>query len=814
MTTDKSVLVDWPSTPLSARTRATVSVRVQGVDQEWSSWKSVDVETGLLSASDWTAVPITNHKVPSDIPKRPYRVRKVFRASKQSRVRLYITALGVYEAYLNGKRIGEDVLAPGWTSYKSRLAYQTYNITDLLVEGDNIFGAWIAEGWYAGTLGFGGGKRNIYGDQIGLIAQLEIDGKPSITSDDTWEWSDGALISSGLYDGETYDTSLPDSDFTEGDWKAVQTMSTLSMKLFSSQSPPVREISKIRPTEIIITPSGKTVLDFGQNFAGVIRILSDAPTSGELIIRHAEVMENGELGTRPLRLAKAVDRIMLSSRSARGYMPRFTTHGFRYAQIEGWHGIRLDDIEGVVLQSSMRNTGDFSSSHDLINRLYKNAWWSAVGNTISLPTDCPQRDERLGWTGDICVFSPTLSYMFDTAGFLGEWLRDLSHEQDRFDGVVPIFVPATSAEFVLPQAIWGDTAVLTPYDLFQGTGDIAILAIQYQSARSWLERGVRRDEPTGLWNRTEDQLADWLAPKASPHMPSDGPTDNILVADAWLIHSTQTMAKIAHVLGKIVEAEKWESEARRLTIAFYQEYVTPTGRLASDTQTALCLLLRYDIFPPLDYGSVDYREIFAARLVELVTRANWDIDTGFAGTPIVLQTLAATGHIDHAYRMLQAKNCPSWLACVLLGATTIWERWDSMLPDGTINPGEMTSFNHYALGSVASFMHEQIGGLSPLEPGWKRVLVKPQPGGTMTSASTSHESPYGLTSVKWHISEGKMNVDIVIPPNVTAKIVLPGLEESVGSGSHTFIVDFEQPAFPPKEFVYRFSPPRPNQWVA
>jgi alpha-L-rhamnosidase len=809
---DESVLVKWPGRPLESRSSAIVSVRVRGHDRVWSSWANIQLETGLLARTDWMASTITSRATTVDHGQRPYRMRATFTLQKWDRARLYITAFGCYEASINGKRVGNQILAPGWTSYNDRLPYQTYDVTDLLQCGDNILGAWVAEGWYAGVLGFGGGRRNNFGNRPALVAQLEIDGQTTICTGSDWNWSEGALVESSLYHGETYDASLPDVDFETGVWEAVDVLPLLSPDLFASQSPPVQEVATIKPVEIITTPSGKVVFDFGQNCAGVIRILSEPPVgSEELVFRHAEVLENGELGTRPLRHARATDRVTLSNSSIKGYMPKFTFHGFRYAEITGWLGICLGDLEAVVLQSSMKRIGNFSCSHDSINKLYNNSLWSAIGNTISVPTDCPQRDERLGWTGDLCVFSPTMSYMFDTAGFVGEWLKDLALDQKRCKGVVPLFVPVTQPEFAVPQAIWGDTATITPYDLFQATGDLATLARQYDSGELWLQQGVRRDSQTGLWNRSEDHLADWLSPKASPHVPNLGPTDNLLVADAWLIHSTRTLAEAARILGKADESNRLNNNADDMVAAFYKEYVTSTGRIISDSQTAYCLLLRYKIYPRAT--SVDYQKQFASRLVELVRRANWQIDTGFAGTPIILQSLVDTGNVDHAYRMLQAKTSPSWLSCVLLGATTIWERWDSMLPDGSINPGEMTSFNHYALGSVAHFMHEHIGGLSPLEPGWKRILVKPRPGGTVSSAVTSHFSPYGQVSCEWAIVNSILEATIIIPPNTTAVVVLPGLCETVGSGEHHFRVAFEQPTFPPEGFNFRFTAPLPNEWI-
>lgn len=796
-----------------------MTVRVQGSDSEWTSQASVYLEAGLLHRSDWQAVPVSTPPSRVDVAKQPFRVRHTFTVSSTTKARLYITALGLYEAYLNGKRIGEDSLTPGWTSYYARLNYQTYDVTELLQPGENVFGAWVGEGWYAGILGYQGGTRNIYGDRIGLLAQLEVDGRVVARSGEGWEWSYGAIKTSEIYNGEVYDSTLPDVDLSAGEWEAVEVLDFPSATLNSTQSPPVRIVDTVKPREIITTASGKMVVDFGQNFGGVIRILSEPPNAGQLVIQHAEVMEHGELGTRPLRYAKATEVITLGGGSLKGYMPKFTFHGFRYAEITGWPGLQLGDLEGVVVQSSMQRAGHFSCSHELITRLHENCVWSTMANTISVPTDCPQRDERLGWTGDICVYAPTMSYLFDTSGFLAEWLRDLEHDQRRLDGIVPIFCPDTGTDHSFPEAIWGDASVLTPFDTYCANADRQVLARQYDSVKLWLSKGVQRNPATGLWSKEQDQLGDWLAPKAPPETPNMGPTDSILVADAWLIHTTKTAGKIARAIGKDRDAEVFEAQAEHLTSAFYLEYVTASGRILSDTQTALCLLLKYDIFPTAKNGSTEspaahYRKIFSQRLVELVRKANWQVDTGFAGTPIILQTLADTGHIDHAYRMLQSKNCPSWLACVLLGATTIWERWDSMLSDGSINPGEMTSFNHYALGSVASFMHEYIGGLRSLEPGWKRFSVKPQPGGTVTCAKTSHLTPYGIASVEWEVKDGKMTVDVVVPPNTSAEVELPGLRESVGSGKRHFEMAFQQPAFPPKVYEPHFAPVRPNEWVA
>ncbi|WVW82599.1 hypothetical protein I302_104610 [Kwoniella bestiolae CBS 10118] len=818
-TSESSVLVPWPAPPLKSRQRVQLGVRARSSNGLWTNRLETEVEAGLLQESDWSNSFVSSSLIqPADKAKRPYRLRQSFiiQASKIHTARLYITALGVYESYMNGVRIGEDVLSPGWTSYSARLPYQTYDVSSLVREGSNVLGAWVGEGWYSGVLGYQGGSRNIFGDRPGLLAQLEINGEPV---QGKWEWSFGAITSSGLYEGEKYDTNLPDcSDLSQGEWQEADILPRPSCRLFSSQSPPIRVVRAVKPVELITTPSGKIILDFGQNLAGVVRLLCNPPSNSDsqLIIRHAEVLEHGELGTRPLRFASATDTIILSDRNITGHFPRFTFHGFRYAEITGWPTISINDVEALVFQSSMDPSGTFTCSHSLINRLHENAIWSTMANTIAIPSDCPQRDERLGWTGDVCVYSPTMSYLFNSSGFLSEWLQDLWHDQQKLDGVVPIFIPDTGTDVSTPEAIWGDASVLVPNDVYVSSGDLNVLERQFESVKMWLDKGVTRNPSTGLWSGDRDQLGDWLAPRAPPETPNMGPTDNILVADAWLIHSTRTAGKIAHSIGRLADAATYQKQAEELIEEFYAEYVTRSGRLVSETQTALCLLLHFEIFPTQRKDILDYRSLFSERLAHLVAKANWLIDTGFAGTPIVLPTLADNGHLSHAYRMLQATECPSWLSPVLLGATTIWERWDSMLADGSINPGEMTSFNHYALGSVASFMHEYVGGLSPLSPGWKNISIHPRPGGTITSAKTSHQSPYGKIGVEWEIREGVFHMSVEVPPNCTAEVIVPGSgqRETIGSGLRQYSSQYTLPSFPPPPYIPHFAPVRPNEWAA
>ena len=833
----QSVLVPWPSaSALKPREGVKVEIKSNGKEGSSTDWSTVSLERGLGDEKlDWKLVSGEPASHGEDKPQRPFRLRKTFTTDSTNKGRLYITAQGVYEVYVNGQKVSTDLLAPGWTDYRYHLNLQTYDVSPYLTSGENVISAWIGDGWFCGRLGFHGGRRSLYGDRMGLLAHLEVDGKKVVSTDETWEWSYGSILSSEIYDGEVFDSSLEESEWQttryqpEKSWNKVEVLPDPQGEIVITQAPSVTEIKTLQPKEIITTPSGKTIIDFGQNFAGVIRFKSSPPgTSGQLVLRHAEVLEKGELGVRPLRDCKATDIIHLSKTSLKGYQPKFTFHGFRYAEITGWDGLSLSDIEGVVIQSAMERTGSFECSHPLINQLHSNATWSIIGNTISIPTDCPQRDERLGWTGDIQVITPTLNFLFDASGFLNGWMKDTYVDQKENDGIVPVVIPNMFAgpkfnkqdvEMInQSHAIWGDVAVITPEALFQSFDDKEALRTQLDGAKLWLDKGVRRDQTTRLWARDQFQLADWLAPKAPPTAPGLGPTDNFLVADAYLIHTTRTCARVCTILGESADADRYNKEADHLTKLFYHEYVSPSGRVISDTQTALALILHFDIFPTSpEFNGAELKKAMSRRLGELVNRDVWQVSTGFAGTPIILQTLADTDNLHHAYRMLQAKDCPSWLSPVLLGATTIWERWDSMLADGTINPGEMTSFNHYALGSVAYFLHAYVGGIRPLEPGWKKVLIKPQPGGTITHAKVGYNSAYGLVECQWEIKGDKLYVKVNVPPNTTARVELPGpngYQEEIGSGKKEFEVKWEKDErFPPKPVQPGFCAPVPNNWV-
>ncbi|MEY2424596.1 MAG: alpha-L-rhamnosidase, partial [Actinomycetota bacterium] len=494
-----------------------------------------------------------------------------------------------------------------------------------------------------------------------------------------------------------------------------------------------------------------------------------------ITVRHAEVLEHEELGVRPLRTAKATDHFILSGGDD-VFEPTMTFHGFRYVEVDGYPGeLTHEALEAVVVHSDINRIGRFECSDEMLNQLHSNVVWGLRGNFLDVPTDCPQRDERLGWTGDLAVFAPTAAFLYDVQSFLDDWLLDLAAEQEAQDGRVPFVVPDIlkfedqRASFLADAttAIWGDASVWVPWALWEAYGDRAILDRHYAAMASHVRRVESLVSESGLWDQGF-QFGDWLDPDAPPDQPWAAKADRRVVATACLYRSAGMVAAAARALGRAEEAAEFEALAARTRRAFIEHFVGDDGTIASDAATVYALAI---VFGLLDD---DTRQHAGDRLAQLVADNGYRIATGFAGTPFVADALTLTGHLDGAYRLLLERSCPSWLYTVSMGATTIWERWDSMLPDGTINSGEMTSFNHYALGAIADWMHRAIGGLTPLEPGYRRVLVAPRPGGGLTWAKTSLETRQGLIKVEWRVLDGELIVNVSLPEGVTGVLDLDG----------------------------------------
>ncbi|WP_246121576.1 alpha-L-rhamnosidase [Pseudonocardia cypriaca] len=793
----EQILVPWPEEPLASRERATVRVRVQGTDRSWSMWSpETEIETGLLEPSGWVARPVGG-AWPEDLDsddRRPALVRRAFDVTGGIvSARVYASAHGLYELEINGTRVGDDVLSPGWTVYPKRLRYYTYDVTGLLRAGENVIGGWLGDGWYRGRLGWRGGFRNLFGSDLSLIAQLEIryaDGRTqTVATDADWLAATGPIVRTGNYDGEDYDArderpgwSSPGLD--PAGWTPVAVRDRDPATLVAPTGPPVRCTEEIAPVAVLTTPSGKRVLDFGQNLVGRLRIRVHGERGAKVVIRTAEVLQDGELYQRPLRDARSTDTYVLAGRpGGEEWEPRFTFHGFRYAEVEG-----PADLDAIarVLHSDLERTGWFTCSDPLLERLHENVVWSMRGNFVDIPTDCPQRDERVGWTGDLQVFAPTAAFLFDVTGMLSSWLQDVAAEQLP-DGTVPWYVPVIPAHEVWtpirPGAAWGDVATLTPWVLYERTGDSGLLEAQYGSARAWVDLVDRLAGEDHLWD-SGFQLGDWLDPSAPPDDPAAGQTDKYLVATAYFAASSRAVARMATVLGREEDAAHYEKLADAVGEAFCAAYVLPDGRMVSDSQTAYSLAIGFDLLP-----SEDARAAAGARLAELVAAAGNRIATGFVGTPLVTDALSSTGELATAYDLLLGRECPSWLYPVTQGATTIWERWDSLLPDGRVNPGSMTSFNHYALGAVADWLHRVVAGLAPLAPGYCEVRFAPRPGGGLTRAAARHRSPYGMVGISWELVDGTLTVDTELPTGTTGVLDLDGEPpHALGPGKHRHTV--------------------------
>jgi alpha-L-rhamnosidase len=791
---DESHLVAWGGPPLASRRRCRWRVRVIGNDERdaWSDW--AEFESGVLDG-DWVATFVVPDAIEPADPAQPVAyLRREFDAPHEvAGARLHVTALGVYEVELNGERVGDLVLTPGWTSYRHRVRVETFDVTDAVRAGRNALGVMLADGWYGERYGFAGDTRRIYGDELAAFVQLElVDARGEVTyvvSDESWRSSTGPVVSSGIYAGEAYDArrELPGwstPGFDDADWTSVHTYEGEHGALIGRIGPPVRRIEEVAPVAITTSPSGRAIVDFGQNLVGRLRIAVQGERGTTIRMRHAEILIDGELCTEVLRAAAATDRYTLRGSGVEVWEPRFTFHGFRYAEIDGWPGeLRADDVRAVVCHSDMERTGWFECSDARVNRLHENVVWGMRGNFLDIPTDCPQRDERLGWTGDINVFAPTACFLHDCDGFLASWLAEVAVEQAP-DGQLPFVVPDTMG-FPVAIAVWGDAAVVVPWTLYERYGDRGVLDSQYASMRAWVDCVTRLAGADRRWD-SGLQLGDWVDPASPPDDPAGARTDPHLVAQAAFCHSLDLVARAATVLGRADDARHYERIAADARDAFRREYVTPNGRLASDAQTAYALAIAWNLLPD---GAP--RQHAGDRLAHLVAKEGMRIGTGFAGTPVLCDALCAAGHADVAYALLGQTACPSWLYPVLLGATTVWERWDGLRPDGSLNPGEMNSFNHYALGAVGDWLHRTVAGLAPSAPGYRTFDVRIAPGGSLNAASATHMTPYGLASSSWRVDDTTLHVDVLVPPNTTATVHLPGCDPvAVGSGTHAWTTPY------------------------
>jgi alpha-L-rhamnosidase len=794
-----SVLQEYAGRPLRSSARYVWRVRVWDARGRASAWSAPGWwEMGLLEPADWSAPWIRpawddpeKQPAPAPMLRGRFRVRGPVR-----RARAYVTSLGLYELHVNGKRVGNQVLTPGWTSYNHRLQYQTYDVTRLIRPGDNAAGAILGDGWYRGTLAWDG-HRNIYGRRLALRLQILVeyaDGRVERAGTNAdWKAATGPILASDIYGGETYDARLErdgwsTAQYDDSDWKPVRLAVTAPPGpapganpaavegvdgspgvLVAPVGPPVRPIEEIRAVGIVRTPAGDTVFDMGQNLVGWVRLRVRGPRGTTVTLRHAEVLDkDGNFYVANLRGAAQTDRYVLKGGGDESFEPHFTFHGFRYVAVSGYPGEPGPDaVTGVVVHSDLVPTGRFETSNPALNQLQHNIVWGQRGNFVDVPTDCPQRDERLGWTGDAQVFSRTASFNMDVAGFFTRWLRDLRADQHE-DGSVPFVIPDVLGAGSAGAAGWADSAVIVPWTMYLVYGDARVLEEQFESMAAWVEYARRSAGPALIW-RDGAVFGDWLAFASTDSSYPGATTGKDLLATAYLARSADLVARAARIIGREADARRYAALFEEVRAAFTREFVSPAGRVGENTQTAYAIALAFDLVQG------EAAKEAARRLADDVRR-HGHLTTGFLGTPHLTHVLSRFGYRDVAFGLLMGDKYPSWLYPVTRGATTMWERWDGIRPDGSFQDAGMNSFNHYAFGAIGDWMYQVLGGidLDPAAPGYKRARIAPRPGGGVTSARAEIVTLYGPLSASWSIDEGGFHLDVVVPPNTSAEVTLAG----------------------------------------
>lgn len=746
-------------------------------------------EMGLLERTDWQGqwigAPFSGG--PRTTSPAPY-LRKEFRITKQVvSARLYATALGLYECYLNGMRVGDALLTPGWTDYNKHIQYQVYDLTDLIRSGTNAYGAILGDGWGVGHIAWVGRQR--YTDRPQLLAQIILtysDGsKEIIATDNSWKVTQGPILESDMLMGESYDARRELTDwcnpgYADSSWWIAEVFEDNGAALVATNGPAVKRQETLQPVNIREIPdfvNRRWIFDLGQNMVGWVRLRVCGEKGTTVSIRYAEVLNtDGTLYTANLRTARNTDYYTLKGGGEEVWEPHFLFHGFRYVELLGFPGTPTEEtVTGIVIHSDIPPTGTFECSDPLINQLQHNIVWGQKGNFVDVPTDCPQRDERLGWTGDAQVFIRTAAFNMNVAVFFTKWTRDLEDAQFP-DGAYPAVAPNPSAWSIGDGGpAWADAGVICPWTIYQCYGDTHLLEARYASMQRFIEF-LSQTSQDGLRCYAEytgwHGFGDWLALDGSDGR--EGGTSKELIGTAFFAYSSHLLAKIAHILGKDEDAEQYDNLSRQAREAFVKRFVLPDGTLMGGTQTSYVLALHFDLLPP------DLRSIAVAELVRNIRQRDNHLSTGFVGTPYLNQVLSDMGHLDTAYALLKQTTWPSWLYSVTQGATTIWERWDGWTHDKGFQDQTMNSFNHYAYGAVGAWIYAVIGGidLDPEQPGYKHIIMRPKPGGGLTHAKAGLHSMYGFIRSEWTLQNQAFDWQITVPANTTATVYVPAKDRS------------------------------------
>ncbi|MEH7097212.1 alpha-L-rhamnosidase [Neobacillus vireti] len=838
----RSVNIPYEGSNLQSKAIYTWQVRVwcsNGEESEWSNegqW-----EMGLLHESEWIAQWIepkqedvteepeltledmfinkkkANQPSTEERLHPPKLVRKSFHMDqkKVEKARLYITAHGLYHAKINGQRITNAEFTPDYTSYSNYLQYQTYDVLPYLLEGENVLGIILADGWYAGRISVPGGSAQ-FGNRLGLLSQLEItytdQTKQIIITDDSFLSSNSHYVYSDLFIGEKQDRTLektgwdqPGYDGINHEWVAVTVVDYNLANLRAQYGESVKPLEELSPVSIWKDQTQAYMIDFGQVIAGRIRIQVHGPSGQELKFEHCEVLnENGECFNNIVgRNKEQTDYYVTSGEPEEVFEPTFTYHGFRYVRLSGYQSeLQLEDIEAIVLYSDMKSTGQFKTSDPEINQLWKNIQWSQKGNMLSIPTDCPQR-EKAGWTGDIQVFAPTAAFNMDVQAFLTRWLWNLQLEQTE-EGEIFNYCPApkdiwNDKKFTgtISSAGWGDAILIVPWVLYQRYGDERILDQCFPEMEKWLgyvqksaaqnKENVENDYERYLWD-TKFHFGDWMIPSFMLGKEPQGPIASALatkdpIATAFYAYSSGLLADIAKILGKHEQANYYHDLHNKVKNAFGMAYVNELGALTTDYQGVYTIALAFNLL------SGEQKKNSVERLVELIKRNEYKIDTGFLSVPYIMDVLCDNGYEEIAYKLLFQTACPSWLYEVKNGATTIWESWEAIKPDGTVGA---FSFNHYAFGCIGDWLVRHIGGLTPLEPGYSKFKVEPHYYDRLKYAETQFESIYGDIKVKWEIQEEKkMILQVCVPANTIAVISLTNVDPGCIQELNDYVTEME-----------------------
>lgn len=784
----QSIWVVYGGPPTASRERIWWRVKVWSGAKE-SNWSAPAFWEASLGPKDWAAKWIGGNLAggPRSYAPLPYIRRSFEVKGKVAQARLYVTSLGLYEAYLNGKRVGDLELAPGWTNYAKRLRYQTFDVTGQVKTGQNAIGAVLGDGWYCGNLGWRG--RQLYGDRPKLLAQLEVtveDGTTqTVSTDSSWQFAYGPLLEADLLMGESFDAGKnlkgwANANFKPKGWQGAQVFDE-KVNLEPEMNHPMRVTQQIKPvkiTEIPAWPASRWIFDLGQNIVGRARLKVRGVPGHTVTLRFGEVLDkNGQLYTDNLRSAKQTDHYTIGGKETETWEPKFTFHGFRYVEVSGLvEPPTKETITGVVIHSDLDLTGTFECSDKTISQLQKNIDWGWRGNSLDVPTDCPQRDERLGWTGDAQVFAPTACFNRDAAAFFEKFVQDLEDSQYP-NGSIPAVAP--DIKVVGPEGgpAWADAFLMVPWTVYEWYGDRRIIDRHFPAFEKFF---------AFLDSTSKDNLrcyegykgfmgfGDWLS--------IDAPTSHELIGTAFFAHAADLMARMSELRGDTANSAKYRKRFEEIRQSFQNRYITKDGLITSGSQTSYLLALRFGLMPE------NLRETAIQAIATDISKRKGHLSTGFVGASYLNPELTKAGRVDLAYELLNQKSWPSWLYSVTKGATTIWERWDGWTEEkGFQDPG-MNSFNHYAYGAIGMWMYATILGIEAIEPGFQKFRLAAKPGGGLTWAKGHFDTAYGRIESSWKLSkDGAFAWDVLIPPNTTAEVVVPGGKtQTLGSGRYRF----------------------------